>query len=366
MNILILTGKFGMGHKSSAIAIKEELIKKNYDANVKIVDIVEYLLPVFHKVVYETFNITANRMQFLYNAVSEISDKSYFRMKNRVTNYKIKQLIEENSADLIISTLPLSSRLVSDYKIGYNDNITLITCITDISWHNEWINPETNYYCVGDKCIKKMLIAKGIDKDSIVVTGIPVKEKFMQGSMSLNKDNKRGKTKVLVMGGGLGIIPMYSTIFNKLKNMQNVEVTIITGNNIKLYKKLYKEFPQFNILGFTDKVDEYMKNADILISKPGGITLYEAIYSELPLLIINPFLKQEVDNAHFIEKSGIGKVIWNKTSHEMKDIEEFIENHAAHGLIRKRMRFMKKEITKMNLTNLVYNIYSERSVKICG
>lgn len=366
MNILILTGKFGMGHKSSAIAIKEELLKKNCDANIKIVDIVEYILPLFHKVVYEGFNITANKMQFLYNAVSEISDKSNFRIKAKGISNKIKELIEENSADLVISTLPLSSRLVSDYKIQYNDDITLITCITDISWHNEWINPKTNYYCVGAKCIKNMLIKKGIAESNILVMGIPVKEGFVQGESKTNKTNNDGKIKILIMGGGLGIIPKCNKVFNKLKSIEEFEITVITGNNRKLYKKLSKEYPEFNIVGFTDKVDEYMRNSDVLISKPGGITVYEAIHSELPLLIINPFLKQEVDNAHFIEERGIGKVIWDRSCEEVDDIDEFIKNQKELMIIRKRMKEIKKEVNKMNFTNLVSDIYLERSGKRCG
>ena len=47
MNILILTGKFGMGHYSAAEAIKQE-IEENYkdiNVNIKIIDIIDYLFP---------------------------------------------------------------------------------------------------------------------------------------------------------------------------------------------------------------------------------------------------------------------------------------------------------------------------------
>ena len=45
MKVLILTGKFGMGHYSVSEAIKEEINNKDSKIEVKIVDIIDYLMP---------------------------------------------------------------------------------------------------------------------------------------------------------------------------------------------------------------------------------------------------------------------------------------------------------------------------------
>lgn len=52
-----------------------------------------------------------------------------------------------------------------------------------------------------------------------------------------------------------------------------------------------------------------MQEADLMISKPGGITVFEAINSEIPLLVFEPFLQQEVNNANFISLHCLGHVI---------------------------------------------------------
>ena len=46
MNILILTGKFGMGHFSAAETLGLEIQKLFSNASVTVVDLVEYSIPV--------------------------------------------------------------------------------------------------------------------------------------------------------------------------------------------------------------------------------------------------------------------------------------------------------------------------------
>jgi UDP-N-acetylglucosamine:LPS N-acetylglucosamine transferase len=54
-----------------------------------------------------------------------------------------------------------------------------------------------------------------------------------------------------------------------------VRTTIIAGNNRKLFEKLQGRFRNIEVVGFTEKVYEYMQRADLVLSKPGGITLFE-------------------------------------------------------------------------------------------
>lgn len=71
MNILILTGKFGMGHYSAAEAIKQE-IEENYkdiNVNIKIIDIIDYLFPAISSYVYKSFDTLVSKWANLYNFI---------------------------------------------------------------------------------------------------------------------------------------------------------------------------------------------------------------------------------------------------------------------------------------------------------
>lgn len=54
---------------------------------------------------------------------------------------KLDQLLYESQADLVISTLPLSSQYISAYKRTTGSTLPLYTYITDLDAHSEWIAP---------------------------------------------------------------------------------------------------------------------------------------------------------------------------------------------------------------------------------
>lgn len=62
---------------------------------------------------------------------------------------KLDQVFYDSQADLVISTLPLSSQYVSAYKQTTGGTLPSYTYITDIDAHSEWIAPETDCYFVG-------------------------------------------------------------------------------------------------------------------------------------------------------------------------------------------------------------------------
>ena len=114
------------------------------------------------------------------------------------------------------------------------------------------------------------------------------------------------------MGGGLGLIPHADTLLSALVATPNLHVTVITGKNEALRRELQQAYPSFTVLGYTDRVAEYMAKADLLLTKAGGITTFEAIHAGTPLCLLRPFLMQEEANARYVEQLGFGTVLWQK------------------------------------------------------
>jgi processive 1,2-diacylglycerol beta-glucosyltransferase len=60
---------------------------------------------------------------------------------------------------------------------------------------------------------------------------------------------------------------------------------------------------RFKVIGYTDKMQEFMKISDLFIGKPGGMTTAEALASSLPMIIVDPIPGQEERNSdHLLEK----------------------------------------------------------------
>ena len=155
------------------------------------------------------------------------------------------------------------------------------------------------------------------------------------------------------MGGGMGLISCSEELFEKLNNEKNIKTTVITGNNINVYEQLRCKYKNINVVGYTNRINEYMKNSDLIVSKSGGITLFEAIYSETPIYVVNPFLMQEIKNAKFIEKRQIGKVIWNEKVDVTDDILAFINDDEYISIMKNNMKLIKENINQEEILRII-------------
>ena len=162
MKILILTGKFGMGHMKAAEAIKEELTLcrehpeqrcTSRKSDIEIIDWIEYMAPFCAKYIYGSYSALIRRSTVFYNLHYKSSENRPISQKLDLACYiRMNQLIHDKKPDLIISVLAYASKAVSYYKALSGSSIPLITCVTDITAHSEWINNHTNVYAVGSEC----------------------------------------------------------------------------------------------------------------------------------------------------------------------------------------------------------------------
>ncbi len=336
MKVLILSGAFGMGHNAVATAIRQEINGAGGNNDVAVVDLIQYIYPERSKILYNMFNIVAAKYHGVYNFINKSFEKvnPMDRVPTEAIN-GVDQLLKEQQPDMIICTLPLCAKIISDYKKKTGSQIPMATCITDISTHKAWFTEGSDIYFVPTLSVKEKMVSKGMDGDKIYVTGIPVREEFLHDCRE-DALPKTGQREILIMGGGLGLLPDIDGLLESIGDRENTHVTIITGNNKKAYDNLHGKYEGVEVVGFTHRVSDYMRRADLLISKAGGITVFEALATETPLLVLKPFLEQEQRNARYIEKMGLGKVFWENPSTE--EIAGFIGNEVEQVRIRRNMR----------------------------
>ena len=217
---------------------------------------------------------------------------------------RLAGLLAVTRPDVVVSTHPVCSGVVARYKAERTSALPLVTCVTDITSHSERIHPGTDRYLVAGEDVKTALVRKGVDAERVTVTGIPVRAQF---SSELRRMD--GPRQLLIMGGGLGLMPRKDSFYEALNALPGVHTTILTGKNQKLYDRLAGKYENIEVVAFTDRVYEYMGRAHLMLSKPGGITTFEAIAAQLPMLAWEPFLEQERENARFLVAHGLGRVV---------------------------------------------------------
>ena len=351
MRILILTGKFGMGHWSASQSLRQQLLRAFPGAEVEVLDLVAQAMPNASDAMYKCFNLLVTRGSGLFNLYYKLTrdlPADTWTLLDDLFLDELSGLMVEKSPDAVIATHPLCARMVSRWKGATGSRLPLITCVTDLSSHSEWIHKYTDCYLVGSSGVRDKLAAKGVDRKKIRVTGIPVRPEFKAPASR----RSGGRRRLLVMGGGLGLMPRKDSFYEALNALPNTDTTIITGRNQKLYDRLAGKYPHIQVVGFTDRVYQYMAQADLVLTKPGGITLFESIFSELPMLAWEPFLEQEKLNARFLVKRGLGRVAAKEPEECLAAIRDLLYDDGALEDIRANMRAMKARLAEESVAHI--------------
>lgn len=354
-DILILTASFGMGHKSVSNALKEQIESLDKNANVVTADILEILNPKVKDLSSKMYNTLTENYPLFYNTIYEIKENNKNNIiDNAFCNLYYKKFYEylsDEKPNVVISTFPLCSCIVSKVKEEYNINVNLITVITDVvdSW--EWLYDETNLYFVPTAEIKNKLIEKGIDENIIIVSGIPVKKEFID---SEKNQLSTKKNKILIVLSGIDSVS--KEILYKLDSNNNFEIVIVTGRNKKLYKKLsLYDFSNIKVYGFVDNMNQLMDESVFIVTKPGGVTLFEAINKELPLIVFNSNIGQEKWNVEFIKQKKIGIVI-DDLRNLPYILNYYINNQSIVNYYNKNIKSLKNEI---DYKHFIDSLFSE-------
>lgn len=343
--VLVLTCKFGLGHYSVGQAVCKNINSAYPNIQTELIDIVEYIHPYTYKMIYKGFGLVCKSGTF-YNFVNHFGTKE---KKTHLTPFlkgNIRKLLEKYEPDVVVSTWSAATRLIAEYKSAENSSLKLYTFITDMCVHSGWIKNQVDKYFVADDEVKERLIEKNIEAKKIKVIGIPLKEDFYTYKKPTHTEDKK---HLLIMGGGLGIIPWVYDLINELEKHKDIKITVIAGKNKKTYRYIKSKFPQIEAVGCTNEVYKYMYNADLLVTKPGGVTVFEAIYANTPMLILYPMYSHEIENARFSERYGIGRIVWESEKDAVAEIIKMVEDTDELNSIKSNMKSMREDFEEKRI-----------------
>ena len=337
--ILIFYASYGGGHLSAAKSI-ENVINTNYkDTQTKLIDCMKYVNKGVEKLTTAAYRQMAKKAPWAWGHIYSASQKGILAhistRSNKIMAVKLLKLLKEEKPDLVISTHPFGSQMCSYLKRKQKVDFELATIMTDFAPHDQWLvgHDFTNYYFVAHEKMKDYLVSKGIDKNKVFATGIPLSDRFLQKydkkEILKQLEFEDNKKIVLFFGGGefgLGKTKTVQIFKSFIEDFNDLQIIAIAGKNLKMkenFEKIVDEFnkqSQVRVLEYTNKVPEFMSISDIVVTKPGGLTTTESLASNLPMIIINPIPGQEEENAEFLESKGIAK--WIKKDDNPKEILE--------------------------------------------
>ncbi|USK35940.1 galactosyldiacylglycerol synthase [Bacillus sp. F19] len=323
--VLLLSEAIGTGHTKAAEALMQGISHIAPSIHTKVLEVGQTLHPFTTKLLVNSYlkmiiqSPSLWRKMYHYNQNKPLCNWRKFAIY-QLFHRHIEALLNQEKPHLIICTHPFTSSSASRLKrLGHQ--FTLCTLITDFHVHGAWVHSEVDVYLVSSEDVHDQLINMGIPKNRIAVTNFWTKK---------NKQEMRKKLKlknipsVMIMGGGLGLGGIQKLAHSLLKWKEKIQVIICTGNNENLRSSLSRDgmfhHPHVHILGFVDRIDEWMDATDFLITKPGGLTCFEALSKGLPLYIFQPIQGHEERNCDFLVNNHLAIKIDNTI-----DIDNIIE-----------------------------------------
>ena len=317
MRLLILSCNTGEGHNSAAKAIKDRFELMGSECDIK--DALAFWSP-------EKSKLISKGHVFIYRRLPKLFGVSYRFEENHppkdgeeslMYDLVIKgcealyNFLQEEKYDAVICTHVFPSMMITELRRRYNYFLKTYFVATDYTCSPGVSQTSLDGYFIPHEKLIDEFAANGINRTSIIPTGIPVRECFY--SHTDMKEAKRqlnlpeNKNIVLLMCGSMGCGPIKElTEFLPEQMPENAMLIVICGNNARLYKSLVKfDQPEnIRILGFTDKVSLYMDSASLVLTKPGGLSTTEASAKALPMIFIHAVPGCETRNIDFFIKNG--------------------------------------------------------------
>ena len=374
MNILILSASTGGGHMRASKAIGGYMTQKNTDINVKIVDSLLYISPILNKTVTGGYVYLATKTPKLYGKLYDLTNKDHkfanfvTRLNNIFAN-KLLPLIDEFRPDIIITTHPFPTEMVSRLKSKKEINIPLICIMTDYAPHKAWISDKVDAYIVANDDMVTKMITEGVDSRCIYPYGIPVDEVFFEEKEKQLVIEELGLDKnlptILMMAGSFGVSNVFDVYENIIDIDLDFQIILVTGRNQKLYNHFEEVIgsspKKTKLIYFTDEINKFMQASDIIITKPGGLTVTEALACNIPMAVFNAIPGQEEENAEFLLKHNMAVRISDGNSCRAAIVELLKDSEKLEDMKEACKSFDKNDSTK-NIFLLINELIENNNI----
>lgn len=364
MKILVVHASAGAGHQKCAEAIYNYFKNHRRDVSVKLVDLLDYSDNFFKFIYLRGYTWVVNDLPWLWGFlywVTYYPPLCYLLQwlnsrADLLTNRGLKDLLLRENPDYIISPHFLPPEVAGYLKKKKKIDSRIITVITDLGIHPYWITGETDAYVVHSDFASSQLEERGVHKDKIMVTGIPVDDKFLTAYSRKEVAARLGidpdKFTVLLATGSFGLGPLEELI--DLLHEQ-VQLLVVCGRNRTLYQNLNrKNYSQVKAYGFIDNMHELMSCADIMLTKAGGLSVTESLAMKLVPFFIAAIPGQETQNIKVVVSKNAGVDIRKLSCLQVKDLViDFKNNPRKLEHLRNNMSSLRKPSAAGDLAHAV-------------
>lgn len=315
--VLILTASFGDGHNAAARNVREAIEILDPQAEVQTIDLLQAAYGRLNSLARATYLGLVRYAPGLWQSMYRFLDASpsithggrWSGLRNTLA-----ALLAEMRPDCVVSTYPVYGDVIAELHRDHAERpFRLLTVITDsISIHAAWYAAPTDLFCVANEASAEVLLAAGIDRERVAVTGFPVSPAFQQLEVSELAAPHNGSAKRILYILNAGSRKTGRTL-EEILELPNTELTVTTGRDAALKAKLRDRLAPYGdrvrLFGWTNRMPQLLSTHHLVVTKAGGATVQEAIAARCPLIINQTIPGQEEGNAQLVTQRDYGCVL---------------------------------------------------------
>ena len=178
MKIMLLTAATGGGHLRASAAV-EQYIRDNTGYEVVTVDFLKAINRFLDKTVCDSYRFMAKRVPAVFGRLYKQTNRENLfsglvpKLSGAFSNM-LYPTIARYQPDVILTTHPFVTEMVSDLKEDGSVTVPLICILTDYGVHRAWIAPYVDAYVVASEDMVPELESFGVKREKIYPFGIPV------------------------------------------------------------------------------------------------------------------------------------------------------------------------------------------------
>jgi len=352
--ILILSASAGSGHVRAGNALLKSFAADPRVEAVEHIDALDYTNKLFHtfysKFYFRVVATAPHLLGWAYDTSDEPWKTDTMRLRlDRLQSQKLVRFIQKFRPDVTICTHFMPTGIIAHLiQKGVLDTHLSIV-VTDLDMHAMWLSRTFHRYFVAIDETKAHLEALGLPGERITVSGIPIDPIFAEPvdraalRQSFGLDPHR--TTLLLSAGALGLGHAELVVARLMKMRHRTQIVVICGKNTEVQNRVRNvtgpENPDVKILGYTDRMHDWMKISDLFIGKPGGLTCAEALACGLPMAVLWPIPGQEERNSDHLLEDGVA-IKCNELTTIAYKIERLLDEPGHLEAMRDRARLLAR------------------------
>lgn len=316
--VCILTLGVGSGHLRASETVQRALYDGRDPVEVKVIDALDSARRWFHWVYVESYWWMLRSAPWLWRRLFERRQRKLHRSTapdwvfRRGCRSVLRQIKDYAPHLVIVTEIGAAEIAALGRREGWF-NAPILAVQTDFQTEPPWVQSEIDAYCVASEEARGQLIGWGVLPNRVLLCGIPVDPAFAlpfdkkELLPAFGLDTRR--PVVLVMGGGMGPVPLDRVVSSLERCNAPMQVLAVTGHDRFLRHKLEllrgRLALDLHLFGWTENVPELMAVSDVLITKPGGLTAAEALAAGLPMILTHPIPGPEERHVRYLCQNGV-------------------------------------------------------------